>query len=279
MGTGAEPKRVEANGVDFAYIEEGSGPLVLMLHGFPDGARTWDAVRPAVAAAGFRCVTPFMRGYFPTAIPSDSRYDSETLGNDVLALIAALGEERAIVVGQDWGANAAYCAAGLEPERVRLLVTLAIPHPATMLPTPSLLWTVRHFFTLNFSGAAARTRKGDFRHLDELGRALVAGVDGAARRDRCRARRALAARTPRGRDRLLQGPLAIMPKSMRRRVEVPAVSFAGETDIVSPDAYERARKHFKASYEVVKLPGGHFMHREHPEAFERELLRVMRTYG
>jgi pimeloyl-ACP methyl ester carboxylesterase len=96
-----ELKKVHANGVDFAYFEAGRGPLVLMLHGFPDSAHTWDEARPAVAAAGFRCVTPFMRGYFPTAIPSDGKYDSETLGRDALALIAALGEERAIVVGHD----------------------------------------------------------------------------------------------------------------------------------------------------------------------------------
>src|SRR5580658_10060075 len=109
------PSFVEANGVRFAYFEEGKGPLVLLLHGFPDTPHTWDAVRPAVAAAGYRAVTPFLRGYAPTSVPADGAYDAETLGRDVVALIDALGERRAVVVGHDWGAAAAYSAATLAP--------------------------------------------------------------------------------------------------------------------------------------------------------------------
>ena len=98
---------VDANGLRFAYVSEGTGPLVLLLHGFPDTAHSWDGVMPEVARAGFRAVAPFMRGYFPTAIPADHEYDGDALGRDVLALIAALGEQQAIVVGHDWGASAA----------------------------------------------------------------------------------------------------------------------------------------------------------------------------
>src|ERR1700683_2871540 len=103
---------VDANGLNFAYLEEGSGPLVLMLHGFPETPHTWDDLRPRIAAKGYRAVSPFMRGYHPTAIP-DRDADQETLARDVLALIVALGEKSAIVVGHDWGATAAYGAATL----------------------------------------------------------------------------------------------------------------------------------------------------------------------
>ena len=81
---------VDANGLKFAYLEEGSGPLVLLLHGFPDTAHTWDDLRPRIAAKGYRAVSPFMRGYHPTAIP-DRDADQETLARDALALIGALG--------------------------------------------------------------------------------------------------------------------------------------------------------------------------------------------
>ncbi len=84
---------------------------------------------PEVAKAGFRAVAPFTRGYFPSEIPEDAQYDIETLGRDVLALIEALGEQTAILVGHDWGALAGYAAAALDPDRVRLLVTLSTPHP------------------------------------------------------------------------------------------------------------------------------------------------------
>ena len=129
-----EPAFVEANGLRIAYLEAGKGPLVLLLHGFPDTAHTWDRALPALADAGFRAVAPFMRGYHPTAIPADGAYDSDTLAADAVALITALGEEQAIVVGHDWGASAAYGAATIAPERVKKLVVLAIPHPKSLNP-------------------------------------------------------------------------------------------------------------------------------------------------
>jgi len=159
---------IQANGLRFAYLEEGSGPLVLLLHGFPDTPQTWDATRPALAAAGFRAVTPFTRGYAPTEIPAGEAYDPETLGRDAIALIEALGEEKAFLVGHDWGASAAFSAAGLAPERLRMLITVAIPHPASILPMPSMIWAARHFFSLSRAGAAGWIRAGDYAHIDEL---------------------------------------------------------------------------------------------------------------
>ncbi|HXR34420.1 MAG TPA: alpha/beta fold hydrolase, partial [Candidatus Binataceae bacterium] len=67
---------VNANGVDFHYLEAGSGPLVLCLHGFPDNAHTYRYLLPALADAGFRGVAPFMRGYAPTGRPADERYEA-----------------------------------------------------------------------------------------------------------------------------------------------------------------------------------------------------------
>src|SRR5262245_64260522 len=98
-----KPKFVDANGLRFGYLEQGSGPLVLLLHGFPDTALTWDRAMPALAQAGYRAVAPFMRGYAPTAIPADGAYDTETLGKDAIALIHALGADAAVVIGHDWG--------------------------------------------------------------------------------------------------------------------------------------------------------------------------------
>src|SRR5438067_382449 len=142
---------VEANGLKFAYLEEGSGPLVLMLHGFPDTAHTWDDLRPRIAVSGYRAVSPFLRGYHPSAIP-DRDTDQETLARDPLALIDALGAPDAIVIGHDWGASAAYGAAALGPERVKKLIVVAIPHPATLKPSPKKLWGARHFAAYKLPG-------------------------------------------------------------------------------------------------------------------------------
>src|SRR3954467_1367928 len=116
-----EPAFIEANGVKFAYLEQGKGPLVLLVHGFPDTAYSWDRVMPAVAELGFRVVAPFTRGYWPTE--AKGPYDGDTLAADLLALIEALGEEKAILVGHDFGASASYAAAGLRPDRGRMLIT------------------------------------------------------------------------------------------------------------------------------------------------------------
>jgi pimeloyl-ACP methyl ester carboxylesterase len=267
---------VKANGLRFAYLEEGSGPLVLLLHGFPDTPQTWDAARPALAAAGFRAVTPFMRGYAPTEIPASDAYDADTLGRDALALIDALGERQAIVVGHDWGATAAFSAVGLDAERVRLLVTVAIPHPAAILPTPALAWSWRHFLSLPRSGAAAWIRAGDLAHLDELvQRWSPAWKVPAGETDAVKA----ALREPGRLEAALGYYRALrpwLPASQRRKITVPAAAFAGTDDLVAPPVYERARSHYATRYEVVTMPGGHFMHREHPEVFVEKLLGVVR---
>lgn len=119
---------VRANGLRFATLEAGDGPLVLCLHGFPDHARSFRHQLPALAAAGFRAVAPFMRGYAPSEVPADGPYQSAALGQDAAALIEALGYRQAAVFGHDWGAVAAYGAAILAPERVTRLVTAAVPH-------------------------------------------------------------------------------------------------------------------------------------------------------
>jgi len=119
---------VTANDLEFGCLEEGSGPLALCLHGFPDSAWTWRHLLPALAAAGFRAVAPFMRGYAPTAVPSDGRYQTAMLGLDACALHEALGGDGdAVIIGHDWGALATYTAANHEAERWARVVTMAVP--------------------------------------------------------------------------------------------------------------------------------------------------------
>jgi pimeloyl-ACP methyl ester carboxylesterase len=270
--------RTHANGLDFAYYEEGTGPLVLLLHGFPDTAHTWDETRPVLAGAGYRAVSPFMRGYHPTSIPSDGRYDTDTLGRDALALIEALGEENAIVVGHDWGAGAAYSAAGLGPEHVRVLVTVGIPHPASVVPSPRLVWGIRHFLRFQSKRAEELVQADDFAHVDELLKRWspaweVPKNESAAVKEAFRHPGSLTAALGYYRALTLR-----IPASQRKRVTMPSVAFSGDDDGVTLHKdYDRARSRYASSYEVVRMPGGHFLHREHPKRFNEELLRVLKT--
>jgi pimeloyl-ACP methyl ester carboxylesterase len=123
-----DSRKVSANGVEFSVLEAGSGPLALCLHGFPDSAHTWRHLLSALAEAGFHAVAPFMRGYAPTAVPEDGCYSLGALIADANALHEALGgDEEAVLIGSDWGAEAAYGAAAFAPERWCRLVSLAIP--------------------------------------------------------------------------------------------------------------------------------------------------------
>lgn len=124
---------VSANGLEFAYLAVGEGPLALCLHGFPDTAWTWRHLLPELARAGYRAVAPFTRGYAPTAVPADNRYQSGVLALDACELHQALGGDAdAVLVGHDWGALAAYGAACLQPERWRRVVAAAVPPGASM---------------------------------------------------------------------------------------------------------------------------------------------------
>jgi pimeloyl-ACP methyl ester carboxylesterase len=268
---------ISANGLRFAYLEEGRGPLVLLLHGFPDTPHTWDRARPALAAAGFRVVAPFLRGYAPTAIPEDGKYDIETLGRDVLALIAALGEEKAILVGHDWGTAAATAAALLEPARVSFLVTVGVPHPASIRVTPRMVWGARHFVAFQLPGAENRLRAGDFAQVDQLVRrwspAWDCSPDETAAVKRC-------FRNPGVVEAALGYYRAVSlspPPFLREPIAVPSAVFSGGHDaVLRLSDYQRARRWYRAPHEIIHMPGGHFLHREHPERFNAELLRVLR---
>jgi pimeloyl-ACP methyl ester carboxylesterase len=116
------------------YVEAGEGPLVLLLHGFPQFWYQWRHQIPALVEAGFRVVAPDMRGYNLSDKPPGVRaYRVELLARDVERLILVCGERTASVVGHDWGAIVAWVAAMHHPGRVERLVILNVPHPARFL--------------------------------------------------------------------------------------------------------------------------------------------------
>jgi pimeloyl-ACP methyl ester carboxylesterase len=263
---------VDANGLTFAYLEEGSGPLVLMLHGFPDTAHTWDDLRSRIAAKGYRAVSPFMRGYRPTEVPAGDA-DQEALAHDAIALIDALGAREAVVIGHDWGASAAYGAAALAPDRVTKLFVLAIPHPAALKPTLKKLWGVRHFATYKLPGAPKRFARNDFAALPAIYRRWSPNWrpepgEFDAVRDSFSDSASLNAAF--GYYRKLS---PIPSASLKKRISVPTVVFAGQQDpVAEPADYRRAARMFTGDYVVEEVPGGHFLHREHPDTFAERLL-------
>ncbi len=262
---------ITANGLEFAYISYGEGPLVLCLHGFPDSAHTWDELAPRIAELGYRVVTPFMRGYEPTAIPQNDSYGALDLGADALALIQALGYETAVLIGHDWGALATYTAANMNPQAVNKLITLAIPHPRALTPSIVGLWRARHFITYQFKGHARRS----------LTRQNMGGVDDIYRRWSPTWRfpaeeTAYIKESFRQEERLdaalgyywsFQAQATVNRSMLGRRTDVPTRCIVGSVDgALSFSIMEKTPQCFTGDYDYRVLPNiGHFPHREAPD--------------
>jgi epoxide hydrolase 4 len=121
-------------GVRLHYVEAGEGPLVLLLHGFPEFWYSWRHQLGPLADAGFHVVAPDMRGYNLSSKPVGWRsYDTPLLAQDIAGLASSFGVERAHVVGHDWGAAVAYATAMYHPEVVERLAILNVPHTERML--------------------------------------------------------------------------------------------------------------------------------------------------
>jgi pimeloyl-ACP methyl ester carboxylesterase len=122
----------QSNGIAFHALTDGppDGPLVLLLHGFPELARSWLKQLPALGEAGFRVIAPDMRGYGGT--DKKGPFDLKTLAADVAGLVQACGRERATIVGHDWGAGVAWATAFLQPSVVERLGIMNCPHPAVL---------------------------------------------------------------------------------------------------------------------------------------------------
>ncbi|MET0387153.1 MAG: alpha/beta hydrolase [Polyangiales bacterium] len=121
-------RTLEVNGIRMHVAEQGDGPLVLLAHGFPELWYSWRHQLPALAAAGYRVVAPDMRGYGDTDAPADiADYSILHLVGDLVALVAALGEKQAYIVGHDWGASVAWQAALLRPDVFPAIAALSVP--------------------------------------------------------------------------------------------------------------------------------------------------------
>ncbi|GKU27412.1 alpha/beta fold hydrolase [Clostridium folliculivorans] len=126
---------IETNGIKMHIAEQGEGPLVVLLHGFPETWYSWRYQIPVLAEQGFHVVAPDLRGFGDTEQPKDiDQYTILHLVGDIVGLLDALNEETAVIVGNDWGATVAWNAALLRPDRFRGIVALTVP----MMPQPPI---------------------------------------------------------------------------------------------------------------------------------------------
>lgn len=185
------------NGLQLGYTEVGEGPLVLLLHGFPETPGTFRHLMPALARAGFRAVAPFMRAFAPSDVPSDGDMTLQRLVEDANAWHDALGgDEHAVLLGHDWGGFTTWGAARQAPERWSKVVVLDVPpleYYARKATDPALIQKNNHFYFFQMKVADQIVPADDFAYLDALWRHWI-GVapESAVVADRDAGKRSLA---------------------------------------------------------------------------------------
>lgn len=173
-------RMISANGIEIFVTEQGSGPLVLLCHGWPELSHSWRHQLPAIAAAGFHVVAPDMRGFGRTSAPeSIDAYSIFDMVGDMVALVAALGETKAIIIGHDWGAPVAWHAALFRPDIFTAVggLSVAPPFRGRERPLDALAKSgVTNFYWQYFQKPGVAEAEFE-RDVDYTMRAVTFGVD------------------------------------------------------------------------------------------------------
>lgn len=289
-----EQIEIAANGLGFPALAAGNGPLVLLLHGFPDTAESFAAQLPALAGAGYRAVAPTMRGYAPATQPADGDYHAVRMAEDVLAIADALGgAARFHLIGHDWGASIGFAAAGLSPDRIASFTALAVPHPARFgaLIASDTTQQVRsaYIFAFQAPDAEAMILADDCAYLGTLWRSWSPGwcfpkegfaavraafaQPGVASAALAYYRQAFDTASPAAAatQAVLAGPFA-----------VPTLGLCGSDDgCIGSDVFLAAMQpsDFSGGLQVERIDGiGHFLHREAPDAINDRLIAWLRQH-
>ncbi|WP_068276009.1 alpha/beta fold hydrolase [Aldersonia kunmingensis] len=275
------------------------GPLAVCLHGYPDTAWTWRYLGPALAAQGWHVVAPFTRGYAPSKLPADGSYHVGALMDDAIGVYRALGgDERAVVIGHDWGAITANALGAYPGSPFRRVVSMAIPPIPGMTPPRGGVWQ-----TIKFAGLLLKQATYSWyiifnqipwvaeRSLDRLipflWRRWSRGYDGAA--DVSYVLASLDARKNRsaalGYYRAVARPGQV-PERYREAQrfafdapQVPTLCLHGSEDgCLAVGLTARVRDSLPAGSDLVRIPNaGHFLQLEEPEVVEKAVLRFLQS--
>lgn len=260
----------------FTALAAGEGPTVVMLHGFPDHAHSFEALIEVLARAGYRAVAPMLRGYEPSSQPTDGHYRVPELVADVFAWLDDLGIDQAHLVGHDWGAIIGYAAAATAPARVLSLATLAVPYlsriPLNMLPLlPAQVRKSWYALFFQLPGVPeALLARSDWQLVRRLWRDWSPGFDlgpdaWASLRETMAAPGVASAMLAYYRQNLFQARRMMGPPP----IVVPTLALTGERDgCIDTRLYDHAMgpSEFPAGLRVERLSSvGHFLHLEAPE--------------
>lgn len=281
-------RAVSAGGTRFHVAELGEGPLVLLLHGFPEFWWTWHNQLVSLSAAGYRAAAVDLRGYGGSDKPPRG-YDLVTLAGDAAGLVRALGEANAIVVGHDWGGLLAWTMAVYHPKVVQRLVTVAAPHPLRLRQAlrsdviRGQAWAARHMFGFQMPSVPEKRLLRDDAAM--VGRMLHdwSGPGWPDQRTERLVRQAIqipgvahsALEYHRWLIRSVPRPDGIRyAHRMRTPIQVPTLQLHGPLDRCTlPSSAQGSGRYVAAPYRWKLIDGaGHFPHEERPRTFDAQLL-------
>jgi pimeloyl-ACP methyl ester carboxylesterase len=282
---------VSANGSRFHVVDAGEGPAVVLLHGFPTFWWTWRHQVTALADAGYRVLAMDLRGYGGSDHPPEG-YDPRTLSADVAGVIRSVGEENAVIVGHGWGGLVAWSAAILEPETVRAIVPVSMPHPRllrrALLRRGKQRSAMRYTwsFQLPFVPESRLARHDGQRVIDLMTKwshntawldETTAGAYRAAFMRWPTPHTAVeyhrwGARSSIRPDGLTY--MALMEAPIQQRV----LQVQGALDpMILPSSVDGSEEYVRGGYERADLESGHFPHEEIPDRFTTVLLNWLKT--
>lgn len=264
-------------------------PLVICLHGFPDNARSFRFQLPALADAGYRVIAPTLRGYEPSSQPEDNNYSVAAMARDVIAWMDDMGEEKAYLVGHDWGAVITYAAGSIAPDRFEKLTTISIPHAARLpdgirkVPSQLLKSWYMNFFQLRGIAEVALERN-DWALVKKLWKNWSPDFDlpddewAGLRRtfEAPGVKKAMLSYYRQNVSPLIMLGLKKTEAGSLTRVRVPTLAITGADDgCMDTRLYEHVflDKDFPQGFRIERIQNaGHFTHIEKPEEVNRLIL-------
>jgi pimeloyl-ACP methyl ester carboxylesterase len=285
----AEHKFIDVNGAQYCYLESGQGPMVLLIHGYPDNAYSWESQIRFLTKAGFRVIAPFTRGYAPTKTQQGSFYDRASLVVDMVSIIDQLNDgEPVYLVGQDWGAAISYGILGAFPEKVARAMVLAIPHPVEVQRTlkKSLRHCIRsfHWFLFQIPWLPERIIRGskgrflsflwklwspnfnDSKHVETIRKSMLEGYGIEDTLAYYRSAMQKKYRDPKH---------THVFNRLNNKITVPTRVLCGQQDMrkeMLPRAADCFAKKAEYQWSLVNN-AGHFLHREQPKIVNDEILK------
>lgn len=299
-------RKIEANGIRLHLVEQGEGPLVLFLHGWPESWYSWRHQLAAVAAAGYHAVAIDVRGYGQSDAPhAIEAYAMKELVADAIGVLDALGEKEAVVVGHDWGSAIAWTCAALHPERFRAVVGMSVPHlgrsPAPPTTLFRKLFAEQWFYILYFQepGVAEAELEADYNRsvrgilaghgfglTKPPGSGFLTGLTiptqlppWLTEEDVAIFAHELARhgfRGPLNRYRNMDRDWEELPELATKSIEIPALFVIGDRDPTGKLASQEPMKKLVPDLEIVTLEGaGHWIQQERPGEVNATLLAFL----